>query len=497
MKLKGQHMKIIIIDDEPLICEYIRECIIQCKTSHEIIGMFYRAADALAFIENNPVDLILTDITMPDMDGLELSDVINEKYSKNIDVVILTCHQNFDFARQAMTYNVKDYIIKSEIDIPRMKKLLDSIEETHKKTLSLKELSNHYSRSQLLQTYIKNTNISDDSSEIDCQNVLLPDKPYFVFVFPKNSMVLEKLSNYYDSLLINSFLFLNETATRYIFVSNVNCKDNNLTDCRKAAYELFSYAAQYCDSYCGISEIHFDESTLGKAIIYADKMANSAYYSIADTSIPSDLSQEKLSKILSMANSAITAIIDQNEIEYIKTIDKIMDFNGSVAMIDPEQLCSILRYIIMSASPHTSDTESLYSYVNRIYTSLSFLKTKEIINEYKESFRKKHKYSEPIESAVKYIEANFAENFSLADISQHVFLSKEYFCRKFKSEVGTTFSEYRLYVQMREAYKAIISTNENINTIAENVGIYNVSYFSSAFKKHFGESPSNIRKLNI
>ena len=94
-------MKIMVVDDEPLINQYIVQCIRNADPENEIIGAVTSGAAALRKMEETPPDLVFADITMPKMDGIELLREI-KKRDPSISVIMLTCHDDFEYARAAM-----------------------------------------------------------------------------------------------------------------------------------------------------------------------------------------------------------------------------------------------------------------------------------------------------------------------------------------------------------------------------------------------------------
>lgn len=119
-------MKMLIVDDEPLVARYIVQCIQEADPECIITGVASSGAKALQSIQETKPDMVFTDITMPKMDGLELLQEIKARYS-NIKVVILTCHNDFDFAREAIRYRAEDYILKSEVSPVLIRQTFDKL----------------------------------------------------------------------------------------------------------------------------------------------------------------------------------------------------------------------------------------------------------------------------------------------------------------------------------------------------------------------------------
>lgn len=102
---------LMIVDDEPLTREYFKLNIHKLDERWEVVAEAMEGSEALEILDKLNIDLVITDIKMPVMDGLELCKVVSEKYP-NIKLVILSGYDEFDFARQAVKYGVVDYILK-------------------------------------------------------------------------------------------------------------------------------------------------------------------------------------------------------------------------------------------------------------------------------------------------------------------------------------------------------------------------------------------------
>lgn len=101
-----------------------------------------------------------------------------------------------------------------------------------------------------------------------------------------------------------------------------------------------------------------------------------------------------------------------------------------------------------------------------------------------------------VENAVRFIEENYFEDIDVYDISNSVHLSYSHLSRLFKNHLGETIMSSLNSVRLRNAQKLLCCTRKSISQIAREVGFSNQYYFSSAFKKHFGVSPTIFRRGN-
>lgn len=101
----------MIVDDEPASAEYVLTILARYAPEHEICAMAGDGVEALSLMEESRPDLVITDVAMPRMNGLELVKAITQRYSE-VRAIIVSGYQEFEYARTALRYGVLDYILK-------------------------------------------------------------------------------------------------------------------------------------------------------------------------------------------------------------------------------------------------------------------------------------------------------------------------------------------------------------------------------------------------
>jgi two-component system response regulator YesN len=240
--------RLIIVDDEEDIRDGLGEIIDWKKMGFSLVGKFEDAIDALKYIKENPVDIVLTDVNMAHMSGLELAKKISEDYP-NIKVVILSGYKQFKYVKEAMYYNVISYLLKPTN--------LDEVEETFSKIkvnldyeISQREKST-YLESKLEQTidYIYddffnklfNGDFSEhhlelskklELAEIDI-NPHCPCSIYSVNDLGENQSMIQTINKYFKKAILNFSLYpiTNNNAIKVmVFVrSNCRCDEVNVS----------------------------------------------------------------------------------------------------------------------------------------------------------------------------------------------------------------------------------------------------------------------------
>ena len=187
--------KLIIIDDDSFMHKHFVSGYNWENMGYKICASFTTAEECLAYLEKESADAIITDIKMPNMSGLELAQACLELYPQ-MPIILLSAFSSFEYAKQAIEYNVIDYLLKPIED----KELLRSLnkltaylekakfsEEFDMGDMSLTELSgeNNIKLSQI-KDYISE-NLSDNITVNDVANHAMINPKYFSFYFKKHT----------------------------------------------------------------------------------------------------------------------------------------------------------------------------------------------------------------------------------------------------------------------------------------------------------------------
>lgn len=117
-------IKTLLVDDEPHILKKVRTVIESTFEDYQILATKKNGRDALGFIQDQTIDLLITDIRMPEMTGLELAEELRMTHP-HIKVIILTGHSEFEYAKKAIQLSVVDFILKPIVDDQLIKVLAE------------------------------------------------------------------------------------------------------------------------------------------------------------------------------------------------------------------------------------------------------------------------------------------------------------------------------------------------------------------------------------
>jgi YesN/AraC family two-component response regulator len=482
-------MRLLIVDDEAPITEYIADCIKQAGVQYEIVGSASRGKAALEMLASEKVDVVLADITMPKMNGLDMLSIIRQSWP-DIQVVMLTCHNNFEYVRKAMQWGAEDYILKNEINLQSIKALLEGLVQKRRKEMEKDNGGNL----ALIQYMIKA--LADDRIDLlpkeDLKQNLMPrlELDCFALVFKYNKSVLDNLATKRRPWMIGQLVFSFD-HNRIAVVSSV---PDFMTEQEKTANigALRSELQRHCGTRVGVSRIHRGGAYLKRAILEAVTDHDRGFFQV---SVQAEVDhEESLKELFILRNNAIAAINECNMNAFRQNMDQIFQQVGSGGMVSVARLKRMLLAIVRSVEDKELEPQ-IRMMERNIEDADYFNELEQLFHSFADSVEsEKQQYSTNIGSAVAYIRQHFRDNITLQDAAGAVYLNSDYFSRRFKKEVGMNFSEYLLELRMEEALRLLQSTKLRVVEVSEQVGISNVSYFAQVFRKRFNMSPNELRK---
>lgn len=485
--------RILIVDDESLIREWLTMCLQTAGLEPEEIHQANNGEDALSMLKIYSYDLIFTDITMPKLDGIQLIKAIRELDSQ-VKLIILTCHDDFSFARSAVKYNVYEYLLKNELT---KEEVFDIITRTLRFSLEqadAKKLRNDFLRSLLHQDEI----ISVTQEELTIHHVDLTPAPYFVIAFYNGLYNTDKLDWSMNQQLEHVITFYSGIHVT-LLTANLSCSPRQYQFVIKQVEKQISqYSSE--KTHIGQSSIYKDLSLLPDALNEAMLSWELQFFECSDL-MPSqvivDYNYSKIAK--QMIHDKKSEILMQYTINGSQLTEKLILDLCSLFITEKLWDSNLMKRTVidlMEEIDNRSDSGivNIKDYISSIL-SAPYLKTVlECITRFFSFLPEPDYVTDYIKDTKEYIAMHYNNPLTLTSMAERVHLSEEYFSRLFKKEVGKNFTEYITEIRMIKAKKLLLCSDFNINEIGEMVGIQNPSYFSNQFKRYYGMSPKAIRE---
>ncbi|GAA0182779.1 hypothetical protein SH2C18_50940 [Clostridium sediminicola] len=491
--------QILIVDDETLIREWLEMCIVDYGIKKSDIFQANNGEDAYTIVKELTPQIIFTDITMPKIDGLEFIRNVRG-IDKNVHIIILTCHDNFEFARTAMKYNVSEYLLKNELNKEDIIHLLCKINRKIASKSNNKKIDNLdlIVRGQYLRSIVNSkekTLVSPE--ELLNYNVYIENKAFISITFTYARQVINHLNLHKNEYIKNPILFVNNTSDVVLIANIIGEEDEFSHIINKLIYKIKEYCGANIN--VGYSKIYYSTQDLACAINESIAMRESLFF------LPKNIEgfERKQSKderkikvnIINYKNEIISIFNISGKEAAVILAEKLLKYIIDEKLFEASFIKRIFVEIIETIFNQVDDENiNIKMQSKKIMNSANVNELESCVKEFFVLIKGNENISECISKAKQYINNNYYKSISLPDLAKEAYLSEEYFSRLFKKEVGITFNKYLNNLRMSKAKKMVCSMKLNINEIAMMVGISSSAYFSSMFKKHYGISPSAMRE---
>lgn len=520
-------LSLVIIDDEPFICELIRNLIDWKSLGIEIVGVAFDGVSGCRMICEKVPDIAITDIKMPGMNGLEIVRTVQDK-GLPVSFLLISGHKDFEYAYTAINYGVENYLLKpinKENLEETIKNLIERIYanseriDTMNNIKKLNEKATLLKKSQFLFAFINNKTFMEGRtlSSINAEYSLnFGNGNYFVLVIKPNvkgkldrtqkDIILNQIGDYIQVHLSQNSNEMACCRTSHDVVCLLEVNDS--MDFRSTLDRVFEnirmHFAQYCTISVGISseakEILY-QSIEEAFIALQYRMVFGTDKKIDYTTISHDIEKYTLSDNY---RDTFCSLIDSADTERINAfLDQISaDFNNPVSAIKlVDELASIFsqRFVATHRPSYFDGFEiNVADLVSKSYSIKELFEEfkaclKKVINNHKDDIIKRD--SMYVQAAKQYIECHYSEKIQLDDIARTIYLSPVYFSVLFKKEEKMNFSEYLMRYRIDKAKELLCDPSLSISEIGRKVGYGQQRYFSQIFKRIVGLKPSEYRKI--
>lgn len=513
-------MKIVIVEDEIRIREGIINLIKKINGEFEVVGEAENGVEGLQVITEVHPDLIITDIKMPDMDGLEMLKILKEKKSA-VKAIVLSAYTEFTYAQQAIKLGVSEYLLKP-IAVGELTQSLKNIEmqleqERNQKGEHLQVLQKleniFYSillggtvvDTELIQFMEKSYGLNDDSDFI-----LIP-----VFLGSQYTTSGKKLKRDMNSFLrekgIDGYQLLEIPQNMILLLVIYTYKDeHNLKQwfqnvvVRQLKKDKSCHACFGWSSICGISMMKSGFQTLLKHMDWNISLGDDVLISYPQIT---QIQTKVLSYPIEIENRMRVAMCAMDNKKLIKIIDSFSRSFKDGNLYSPQEIKeSYVRFlwsmINVSKEINSAPKKDLeqQEYLKRIMSAMSYKELEDTLEEFVLLLSKERKeealISLNVQRAKSLIHEFYSQGITLDQIALKLNITPEYLGTQFHKEIGVNFSTYIKNYRINKAKELLIGTQLKLYQIAEKVGYSDSKYFSQVFKECTGQLPAEYRSVH-
>lgn len=526
------NLKVMLVDDEPIITSGLQKLIEWEAEGYQIVKTASNGMDAIEYLNQNKVDLIITDIRMPEMDGLEMIKNIKEKALSDAYIVLLSGYSDFGFAKQAIKFGCSDYILKPIQE----KALIDSLRNVAAKkqiTIKRQQDSQRLDRIYLEKNLLTLLRGKEDKTAIEyVRSYLHLSVPiHFVHISLDNISYLKELADD-EIFMLKSRLqeackaFLGEDADHLLsdIYGLEETYDIGFVYCDyMAASKGLSMEAYFEQMQSYVESFHPDLEVsllVGKGVSDISKLSNSYGSACALRTLKGfkehksvyyyeEEVQAKETKIMICKKSLdrLISAIEQNNQNEIN--DSIAEFFAEMEEIgtDEKTVSMNVNYLLFQLihlaveQDETVNQEEVMQFIGEKISAQGVAPygqnyLLEFAMEYADYLIQLRKNSSRgiLLELEREVKEHYAENLTLRELSQKYFLNSSYLGQVFKKKYGQSFKDYLTSYRIHMATKQLLQTDKKISQIAEEVGYHDTDYFISKFIEQVGCTPAKYRR---
>lgn len=554
--MQKKKWRVLIIDDEFRIGMLIKKLIRWDELDMECVDVADNGETALHIIKEEIPDIVITDIRMPKINGLDLI-CMTRDISQKVKFIVVSGYKEFEYAHRALQYGVDDYLLKpiNENELNDvLKKIYNELVMRENQSIERKEMQKKVSESKQIikRDFLKNIIEQDDDIELKDARIHLNGDVYRGIDIKLDYVDYNKSDKKQDRLTVERVIIIVEGVLKAVSEEVLICEKENLH-----IYCLFNYS--FSKAKVIKNSINDILSEIKKYLIGFEQY---------EVTIGVGTERTEFGEIRFSIMESLRAV--ENRIKagtgrliYVESIAGGIDVAGSGQGQDGLTSTRCLRENReewknflegykenFCVSIESYSRENLEQCINQIYSNfmmcddIDFSECYNVADELIKTFfgridmhqeefwqvRKKlqgncqHCYSipqlknllktelgsyldmsreaieaesaKPVRQAKQYISEHYSEKIVLEDIADIVDLNPVYFSVLFKKETGTNFSTYLVNVRIEKAKEMLCSTNETIAAVGEKVGYRDSRYFSQIFTKMVGVKPVLYRKLH-
>ena len=535
-------MKVFWVEDEYIVREGIKNNIDWEKNGYDFCGEASDGELAFPMISEKRPDIVITDIRMPFMDGIELSRMIKEEYPE-IKIIILSGHEEFEYAKAAIQIGVEEYLLKpinGDELLQVVNRVAQKIKEENESRETLQEGEGdenfEYAKRQLLSSLIDdNASLSDAMEQgkkihlnlmAQCYNIMMlklqrknkeqgfsqrilelyktmedtlkeQDGQSIMFDRAPEGKVILFMGSGEEEIRRNMDVFAGqfreilpeyEDVTYFGSVGVPVMRLRELGESYEAASHGFSYRFLTEPNQIVDNHTVFDQTRNEKK--FSCSIGSVDIQNLDKQKIESFLKGGEMDEIHFFVEEYMKNTGDAGKNSMIFRQYIVMDMffaashfltqitDGREQLGEPFESPEQMQKIV-------SDLEATVVYIKELFTK---------VMQVRDAQTTEHN-SDVVENAKKYISENYHdEELTLNTVAHEVNVSPNHLSAMFSQKTGQTFVKYLTDVRMHRAKELLKCTSKRSNEICEEVGYRDPHYFSHLFKKNVGCSPIQYRE---
>lgn len=481
---------VLLVEDERFVRESIIQIIDWEQEGFTVIGEADNGLEAFQFIEQHQPDLVICDILMPVMDGIELLRKVRENGWSN-RFLMLTAHTEFEYARQAVEFGASNYILKLSMSVESLVTSLQKIRTELKQDQKQRydEMKELYAR---YWEYVVDTHHEPDTAQLLTLSRSAISDSFLVIIalFQVDSRITSEdvraAELFYSSSqpIIHTFSTKGQTTFFCWFTTEPTMKPNiDVLRDTPIVYSPVTDASELIGAWQAVI------SSLDR--LWYQKKDTQAY-------LRTETNRSSQKETISFILRQLFHVFDQWNIdECKKVIDQLWDYMevNAYSMLKVKETASWINQTLLQIINITDGTEAA------IDQAVNHKQLKNIIYDTVSNCIRKHNRCEfimtdhtEVNKVIEYVARHYEKNISVKFLAKYIGMDENYLSALFKKKTGQSLIHYLHGIRIQHAEEYLRHTKLSVAEISERVGFINDNYFIKIFKRMKQVTPSQYRR---
>lgn len=491
-------IRTIIVDDE-ILSRIGIQSFIDGKEEISVAGTFGEAEEALEFLRENSVDVVITDIEMSEMNGLDFIKIIRQEELAQ-GVIILSCHEDFSYAQEAIANGTDSYLLKHNVT---EEKLIEEVKKVYQKTMKGNSGSRLKSALQKEDageegTYvigmmkiasavnragIKQENLTEDVMLVHLLEDIMERGKMGTVFSPYNRDVFAVFRFQKDA---------SEDEVREALENNIQIIEKNMKQYINGRI-LFGISSYFTDLRLMREKYEEAAEALESSFYEPEKECFLYRQKNVQWKVPAFSTEDFLEKQgVEKFESELTAVLNKAAFLEVK-VSRLKENLIQSVLLMMYQIIKNSNAGREFADKWNSEAEIVSVIQSASDKKMMEQKILETVSEFRRKLQEELGNDE-FSEVFQYIDRHLAENITLGEVSDLACMSVPSFCKKFKEKTGLTMVQYMNEMRIKKAKLLLKNQKNTLEQVAEQTGFSNANYLVRVFKKVTGQTVSEYRK---
>lgn len=519
--------KVLIADDDFIVRTYLKQMIDWQNEGFILLKDAKNGKEALDICLAEKADIVITDMSMPVMDGMQLIKALKER-NFPANILVLSCHDDFSYVKEAMQLGIDDYLLKNDLTPEGLLTVLHKLKPKQKNLTEDKQLSTEeliamgkyklqadffrsFGNKQLkdakaLQELASKANINGKFTmtnailiEIEAWqnrlNVLAHDDLVNFYQAFKEMCQNSCVNKENINIKANVYIFQTEMYSAYWGILIDFVDENSIANINRylqiAAGKINTFSLRYfnLETRCYISSTQKNLVDLKEHYHHLFELVPTKFY--VDSKVINEENalhlQTNLQETTQVHINQLMQALPKDEAIFNKVMQDFWQ-----ELIKQRYAITCLKQIAIELAVELNTKFNLNWQEMQDFNELKTIWQKQLCSIH-EDLKAKDIEHPAIRNALTYIEVHYSEAISQQIVADFVHLNPAYFSTLFKKSMGINFSDYLLNYRLNKVKNRLVSDSNKIKTIAQEEGFSDYQYFCKVFKRTMGISPSEYR----